>query len=159
MQKYCSKVALSSLLLSVFIISFSSSAQEGTQQELLDKRVELQQKFLNLYDQERYQQSILAASEILNITQEIYGPASLNLIDPLNNLASSYFMIGDFEQAIKLFTECIALIEAENVISSKLISPLVALGLALNQSEQYNDAVEIFKRADQSGIFLELKYS
>jgi len=56
-------------------------------------------------------------------------------------------MIGDFEQAIKLFTECIALIEAENVISSKLISPLVALGLALNQSEQYNDAVEIFKRA------------
>ena len=147
MQKYCSKVALSSLLLSVFIISFSSSAQEGTQQELLDKRVELQQKFLNLYDQERYQQSILAASEILNITQEIYGPASLNLIGPLNNLASSYFMIGDFEQAIKLFTECIALIEAENVISSKLISPLVALGLALNQSEQYNDAVEIFKRA------------
>ena len=69
MQKYCSKVALSSLLLSVFIISFSSSAQEGTQKELLDKRVELQQKFLNLYDQERYQQSILAASEILNITQ------------------------------------------------------------------------------------------
>ncbi len=147
MQKYCSKVALSSLLLSVFIISFSSSAQEGTQQELLDKRVELQQKFLNLYDQERYQQSILAASEILNITQEIYGPTSLNLIDPLNNLASSYYMIGDFEQAIKLFTECIALIEAENIISSKLISPLVALGLALNQSEQYNDAVEIFKRA------------
>jgi len=52
LQKYCSKVALSSLLLSVFIISFSSSAQEGTQQELLNKRVELQQKFLNLYDHE-----------------------------------------------------------------------------------------------------------
>ena len=147
MQKYCSKVVLSSLLLSVFIISFSSSAQEGTQQELLDKRVELQQKFLNLYDQERYQQSLLAASEILSITQEIYGPTSLNVINPLNNLASSYYMIGDFEQAIKLFTECIALIEAENVISSKLVSPLIALGLALNQSEQYNDAVEIFKRA------------
>ena len=147
MQKYCSKVALSSLLLSVLIISFSSFAQESTQQELLDKRVELQQKFLNLYDQERYQQSLLAASEILNITQEIYGPASLNLVNPLNNLASSYFMIGDFEQAIKLFTECIALIEAENIISSELVSPLVALGLALNQSEQYNDAVEIFKRA------------
>jgi tetratricopeptide (TPR) repeat protein len=108
LQKYCSKVVLSSLLLSVFIISFSSSAQEGTQQELLDKRVELQQKFLNLYDQERYQQSLLAASEILSITQEIYGPTSLNLINPLNNLASSYYMIGDFEQAIKLFTECIA---------------------------------------------------
>ena len=147
MQKYSSKVALSSLLLVVFILSFASSAQEDTQEELLERRDELQQNFLNLYDQERYQQSVLTASEILNLTQEIYGPESPNLVNPLNNLASSYFMVGDFEQAIKLFLECIALIESKNNISSELISPLVALGLAFNKSEQYNEAVEIFKKA------------
>ena len=147
MQKYSSKVALSSLLLVVFIISFASSAQEDTQEELLERRDELQQNFLNLYDQERYQQSVLTASEILNLTQEIYGPESPNLVNPLNNLASSYFMVGDFEQAIKLFLECIALIESKNNISTELVSPLVALGLAFNKSEQYNEAVEIFKKA------------
>ena len=147
MQKYRFKVALSSLLLVVLITSFVSSAQEDTQEELLEKRNQLQQNFLSLYDQERYQQSILTASEILSITQEIYGPKSQNLINPLNNLASSYFMIGDFDQAIKLFLECIALIESNNIISNDLVSPLVALGLAFNKSEQYNEAVEIFKRA------------
>ena len=147
MQKYSSKVALSSLLLVIFVISFASSAQEDTQEFLLERRNELQQNFLNLYDQERYQQSILTASEILNITQKIYGPESPNLINPLNNLASSYFMVGDFEQAIKLFFACIALIESKNNISPELISPLVALGLAFNKSEQYNKAVEIFKKA------------
>ena len=147
MQKYSSKVALSSLLLVIFVISFASSAQEDTREILLERRNELQQNFLNLYDQERYQQSILTASEILNITQKIYGPESPNLINPLNNLASSYFMVGDFEQAIKLFFECIALIESKNNISPELISPLVALGLAFNKSEQYNKAVEIFKKA------------
>ena len=147
MQKYEFKVALSSLLLVVLITSFPSSAQEDTPEELLEKRNQLQENFLSLYDQERYQQSILTASEILNITQEIYGPKSQNLVNPLNNLASSYFMIGDFEQAIKIFLECIALIESKNNISSQLVSPLVALGLALNKSEQYNEAVEIFKRA------------
>ncbi len=129
------------------ITSFTSSAQEDTPEELLEKRNQLQQNFLSLYDQERYQQSILTASEILNITQEIYGPKSQNLVNPLNNLASSYFMIGDFEQAIKIFLECIALIESKNNISSQLVSPLVALGLAFNKSEQYSEAVETFKRA------------
>jgi len=147
LQKYSSKVALSSLLLVIFVTSFASSAQEDTREILLERRNELQQNFLNLYDQERYQQSILTASEILNITQKIYGPESPNLINPLNNLASSYFMVGDFEQAIKLFFECIALIESKNNISPELISPLVALGLAFNKSEQYNKAVEIFKKA------------
>ena len=147
LQKYGFKVALSSLLLVVLITSFVSSAQEDIQEELLEKRNQLQQNFLSLYDEERYQQSILTASEILNITQEIYGPESQNLVNPLNNLASSYFMIGDFEQAIKIFIECIDLIESNNIISSDLVSPLVALGLAFNKSEQYNEAVEIFKRA------------
>ena len=147
MQKYSFKVALSSLLLVIFVTSFASSAQEDTREILLERRNELQQNFLNLYDQERYQQSILTASEILNITQKIYGPESPNLINPLNNLASSYFMVGDFEQAIKLFFACIALIESKNNISPELISPLVALGLAFNKSEQYNKAVEIFKKA------------
>ena len=147
LQKYGFKVALSSLLLVVLITSFVSSAQEDIQEELLEKRNQLQQNFLSLYDQERYQQSILTASEILNITQEIYGPESQNLVNPLNNLASSYFMIGDFEQAITIFLECIALIESNNIISNDLVSPLVALGLAFNKSEQYNEAVEIFKRA------------
>ena len=147
MQKYRSKVVLRSLLLVLLIISFVSSAQQGMEQELLERRNQLQQNFLSLYDQERYQQSIFTATEIINITQEIYGPESQDLINPLNNLASSYFMVGDFEQAIKIFLECIALIESNNIISSDLVSPLVSLGLAFNKSEKYTKAVEVFKRA------------
>ena len=98
--------------------------------EQLALRGNLQQEFLSLYDQERFQQSIVPAKKIVTLTREIYGENNFRLITPLNNLASAYYMVEDFENAQASFLQCIDLIEAnQNIISPELISPLYGFAL------------------------------
>ena len=116
--------------------------------EQLALRGNLQQEFLSLYDQERFQQSIVPAKKIVTLTREIYGETTFRLIPPLNNLASAYYMVEDFENAQASFLQCIDLIEAnQNIISPELISPLYGFALTLNRSGQYETAITILERA------------
>ena len=116
--------------------------------EQLALRGNLQQEFLSLYDQERFQQSIVPAKKIVTLTREIYGQNNFRLITPLNNLASAYYMVEDFENAQASFLQCIDLIEAnQNIISPELISPLYGFALTLNRSGQYETAITILERA------------
>ncbi|GIT34955.1 MAG: hypothetical protein Ct9H300mP4_12740 [Gammaproteobacteria bacterium] len=99
-----------------WIITSFYPLPKKTSRRAIRKKKSITREFLKFIRPRTLQQSFLTASEILNITQEMYGPKSQNLINPLNNLASSYFMIGDFDQAIKLFLECIALIESKKIL-------------------------------------------
>ena len=47
--------------------------------EQLALRGNLQQEFLSLYDQERFQQSIVPAKKIVTLTREIYGETNFRL--------------------------------------------------------------------------------
>ncbi len=73
--------------------------------------MELQKSFITLYDEERYQPGVLIATEILSLTEELFGTDSTKMISPLNNLASAYFMIGEYEKATETFFRCVELIE------------------------------------------------
>ena len=110
-------VYLTGLIIVVsFLIPVGSNDIDST--EKLKERENFQQDFLELYDAERFQQSILPAKQVVSLTEEIYGEKSFKLITPLNNLASAYFMIEDFENAQSLFLKCIELIEVnQNIIS------------------------------------------
>ena len=107
-----------------------TQAQNLNETERLTLRGTLQQEFLSFYDQERFQQSILPAKKIVALTKEIYGEKNFRLINPLNNLASAYYMVDDFENAQITFLQCIEIIESnQNIISPELISPLYGLSL------------------------------
>ena len=128
--------------------SFHINSQETNEESNLLKRNELQAQFLNLFDQERYKESIAIATSIVDLTEKTYGSENYKLITPLNNLASAFYMIDDFDQSKLIFQRCIKLIEAnQNIISPELISPLYGFGLTLNRFEQYDEAVNIFERA------------
>ena len=125
-----------------------TQAQNLNETEQLTLRGTLQQEFLSFYDQERFQQSILPAKKIVALTKEIYGEKNFRLITPLNNLASAYYMVDDFENAQIAFLQCIELIESnQNIISSELISPLYGFALTLNRYGQYQEAIKILERA------------
>ena len=125
-----------------------TQAEDINETEKLALRNDLQQEFLGHYDQERFQQSILPAKKIVVLTEEIYGENNFRLITPLNNLASAYYMVEDFENAQISFLQCIDLIESnQNIISPELISPLYGFALTLNQSGQYEAAITILERA------------
>ncbi len=125
-----------------------TQAQNLNEAEQLTLRGALQQEFLSFYDQERFQQSILPAKKIVALTKEIYGEKNFRLITPLNNLASAYYMVDDFENAQIAFLQCIELIESnQNIISPELISPLYGFALTLNRYSQYQEAITILERA------------
>ncbi len=125
-----------------------TQAQNLNETEQLTLRGTLQQEFLSFYDQERFQQSILPAKKIVALTKEIYGEKNFRLITPLNNLASAYYMVDDFENAQIAFLQCIELIESnQNIISPELISPLYGFALTLNRYGQYQEAIKILERA------------
>ena len=125
-----------------------TQAQNLNETEQLTLRGTLQQEFLSFYDQERFQQSILPAKKIVALTKEIYGEKNFRVITPLNNLASAYYMVDDFENAQIAFLQCIELIESnQNIISPELISPLYGFALTLNRYGQYQEAIKILERA------------
>ena len=125
-----------------------TQAENLNEAEQLTLRSTLQQEFLSFYDQERFQQSILPAKKIVALTKEIYGEKNFRLITPLNNLASAYYMVDDFENAQIAFLQCIELIESnQNIISPELISPLYGFALTLNRFGQYQEAITILERA------------
>jgi hypothetical protein len=85
-------VYLTGLIIVVsFFIPVESNDIDST--EKLSERKNFQQDFLELYDAQRFQQSILPAKQVVSLTEEIYGEKSFKLITPLNNLASAYFII------------------------------------------------------------------
>ena len=125
-----------------------TQAQNLNEAEQLTLRGTLQQEFLSFYDQEQFQQSILPAKKIVALTKEIYGEKNFRVITPLNNLASAYYMVDDFENAQIAFLQCIELIESnQNIISPELISPLYGFALTLNRYGQYQEAIKILERA------------
>ena len=135
-------------LIIIASISVPIVANDTDPNAKLADRSDLQQEFLDLYDAERFKQSILPASRIVTLTEEIYGEKSFKLITPLNNLASAYYMVEDFENAQLIFLRCIELIEAnQNIISPELIEPLYGFGLTLNRFGQYQEAIDILERA------------
>jgi len=136
------------MLLGLSFSSFHINSQETNEESNLLERNKLQEQFLNLFDQERYEESIAVATSIVNLTEKTYGPEDYKLITPLNNLASAFYMIDDFDQSQIIFQRCIKLIESnQNIISPELISPLYGFGLTLNRFEEYDKAVNIFERA------------
>ena len=128
--------------------SFHINSQETNEESNLLKRNELQEEFLNLFDQERYKESIAIATSIVDLTEKTYGSENYKLITPLNNLASAYYMIDDFDQSKLIFQRCIKLIEAnQNIISPELISPLYGFWTNSQRFEEYDKAVNIFEKS------------
>ena len=148
LNHFMKKTVFIIILLGLSFSSFNINSQETNGEDNLLERNELQEQFLNLFDQEQYEESIAVANSIVDLTETIYGSENYKLITPLNNLASAFYMIDDFDQSQIIFQRVIKLIELnQNIISPELISPLYGFGLTLNRFEEYDEAVNIFERA------------
>jgi tetratricopeptide (TPR) repeat protein len=142
------QIVCSTMLFVSSMYSFNIYSQEINKDVQLLERDEWQKEFLNLFDQKRYEDSIKFAIRIVEITEQTYGKENFKLITPLNNLASAYYMVDDFDQSQAIFERCIKLIELnQNIISPELIVPLYGFGLTLNRFEEYAKATNIFERA------------
>ena len=112
------------------------------------RRDRAQRQFLTLYDDRNYQQSIFFANRVVELTREIFGNNSIELADPLMNLASAYRRSGDPQSAQATYAAAIAIIEDnQDNLSAELINPLVGLGATYNDAGLYALGLSAYQRA------------
>ena len=110
-------------------------ATEPSRDQRLERRERAHRQFLKLYDDGNYERSIVFAAEVVNLTREIFGKRSIELADPMINLASVYRNSGNTQSAQATYSAAIEIIEDNNdMLSAELINPLIGLGAT------YNDA-------------------
>jgi len=115
---------------------------------LAQERLVAQDRFLELYDAERYAEAASAATEIIELTRQMYGDDSERLAEPLVNLADVQMRLGDLLGAEANFQSAIKLIEkAEGILAPALINPLLGLGATYGRAGLYPQAEQALQRA------------
>jgi TonB family protein len=119
-----------------------------TGDELQIRRDRAQRQFLTLYDDGNYEQSIFFANRVVELTRETFGNSSIELANPLMNLASAYRRRGDPQSALASYSAAIAIIEDNNDnLSAELINPLMGLGATYNDAELHALGLSAYQRA------------
>ena len=116
--------------------------------ELHIRRDRAQRQFLTLFDDGNYQQSIFFANRVVELTREIFGNSSIELANPLMNLAGAYRRSGDPQSAQATYSAAIAIIEDNNDnLSAELINPLMGLGATYNDAGLHALGLSAYQRA------------
>ncbi|MDJ0929037.1 MAG: tetratricopeptide repeat protein, partial [Gammaproteobacteria bacterium] len=97
--------------------------------ETLEPRLAAHQRMLDLAEEERFDEAVGAAQQVVKLTEEEFGPDSLELASPIDNLATVQMLNGDLVDAEGNYQRSIALIERrEGILSKRLINPYIGLG-------------------------------
>lgn len=105
-------------------------------------------RFLKLLDDKLYDEALIAARQVADLTAQEFGPDSEQMIVPLTNFATTQVEVGDFAAAEENYTKAIVLIEKyDGTLSPRLINPLIGLGGVYNRLERYTPATAAFSRA------------
>ncbi len=124
------------------------AAAEPTRDERLIGRDRAQRQFLKLYDDGNYEQSIFFANQVVDLTREIFGNRSIELANPIMNLASAYRVSGDTQSAQATYSAAIEIIDDNaGILSAELINPLMGLGATYNDAGQHDLALRAYRRA------------
>lgn len=108
----------------------------------------MQQQFLRLTDEQRYDEAQELAQQVLDLTIRAYGERHIEVATPLSNLATVQMHRGDLTAAETNYQAAIALIEqADGILSPRLINPLIGLGATYNRAGLYPQAEEAYQRA------------
>ncbi len=126
-----------------------SATEAGTSPpSITSRRTAARTHLARLNDEERYDEAIGVALQILRLTQEEFGEDVPEVIDPLVDLAVAQRNGADLPTAALNLSTAVALIEKHHgPLSEKLIGPLTALGDIYNESGQFHDATQTFDRA------------
>jgi tetratricopeptide (TPR) repeat protein len=115
---------------------------------LLQRRDAAQEQFVRLADEKRYEEALTLATQIVDLTVQVYGDRSIELAGPLTNLATVQMRRGDLTAAEANYQSSITLIErAEGILSPRLINSLIGLGATYNRAGLYGQATEAYQRA------------
>ena len=112
------------------------------------ERVTVYKDFRAKYDARQYAEAQPFAEKLVLLTEQQYGADELQLTDPLTNLATVHFKLGNFAQAIENYRRSLNILQAKSTIADKAqIRPLHGLGISLLGARDPEQAVVALKRA------------
>jgi tetratricopeptide (TPR) repeat protein len=111
-------------------------------------RVAVYKEFRAQYDAKQYAAAQPFAERLVALTEEQYGSEELPLTNPLTNLATVHYKLGNFPAAIENYRRTLNILQAKSTLADKAqIRPLHGLGISLLGAKDPEQAVVALKRA------------
>lgn len=111
-------------------------------------RIAVYKQFLADFQAKRYAEAQPLAEQLVKLTEEQYGPDELQLTNPLTNLATIHYKLGNYPAAIENYQRTLRIMQAKSTNADKQqIRPLHGLGVSFLGANDPESAVVALKRA------------
>jgi tetratricopeptide (TPR) repeat protein len=111
-------------------------------------RVAVYKEFRTQFDAKQYAAAQPLAERLVQLTEEQYGADELQLTNPLTNLATVHYKLGNYPAAIDAYQRTLRILQAKSTMADKAqIKPLHGLGIAFMGNKDPESAVVALKRA------------
>ncbi len=112
------------------------------------ERIAVYKDFRAQFDSRQYAAAQPLAERLVQLTEEQYGPEELQLSNPLTNLATVLYKLGNYPAAIENYQRALRILQAKSTLNDKQqILPLHGLGIAFLGAKDPESAVVALKRA------------
>ena len=111
-------------------------------------RIAVYKEFRAHYDAKKYAEAQPYAVRLVELTEAQYGSEELPLTNPLTNLATVHYKLGQYVPAIENYQRTLRILQAKSTIADKQqIRPLHGLGVSFLGARDPESAVVALKRA------------
>ena len=105
-------------------------------------------EFKTHIEAEQLPQAVEAAQLVVELTEKEFGPNHIEVVTPLNNLATVQEQLGEYPAAEGNYRRSIKILEgAQGIYGERLVRPLTGLGLVYNAAGRYPEGLLVFQRA------------
>jgi tetratricopeptide (TPR) repeat protein len=112
------------------------------------ERIAVYKEFRTQFDAKQYAAAQPLAERLVQLTEEQYGAEEMQLTNPLTNLATIHYKLGNYAAAIENYQRTLRILQAKSTIADKSqIRPLHGLGIAFLGANDPESAVVALKRA------------
>jgi len=113
-----------------------------------DERLAVYKQFRSAFDSADYATALPLAVRVVTLTQSQFGAESMEMVNPRTNLATTYYRMGKFGEALDIYRETLALLDQQDdAINPLLIRPLHGIGATLRALDRHPEAIAPLKRA------------
>src|SRR6184192_268635 len=112
------------------------------------ERVAVYRDFRAAFDAHRYLDALPLAEKLVALTQEQYGANGRELVNPLANLGTTRYRMGDYKGAEEVYLRSVKIAADTGGNGDRLLlRPLQGLGATYYATRQYEDASVTLQRA------------
>src|SRR5205823_952648 len=112
------------------------------------ERVAVYRQFRAAFDAHRYPDALPLAEKLVALTQEQYGANGRELVNPLANLGTTRYRMGDYKDAEEAYLRSVKIAADTGGNGDRLLlRPLQGLGATYYATRQYEDASVTLQRA------------